>query len=332
MSETAPEPRQPPASRRFFWIIGAVAAAGVGAALAVLMLATAGPSVRGDRVEIKLPPLAATPSLTPDPALIEQSPDGPLPIIGRDGREPWQVYARHFDGSDHRPRVAVVIAGLGLDAAATAAAVARLPAEVTLGFSPYARNLATEIAAARKAGHEVLIGLPLEPADYPRQDPGPETLLTTLDPAQNLTRLKWVMSRSTNYIGLVGIMGQRFSTVRTSFEPVLEALKQRGLLYVDNHAAAASTAGEIGRDLGMAWAVADRRLDGETDAAAIDRDLLELETEATRQGAALAVGTVYPLIVERVIGWAPTLASKGIALAPASAIAGRQKVAAQATP
>ncbi len=332
MSETAPEPRQRPAWRRFLWAIGAVTAAGLGAALAVFMLGTTGPAMRGDRVVIALPPLVAAPSLAPDPGLVEQSPDGPLPIIGRDGREAWQVYARPFAASDHRPRVAVVISGLGLDAAATRAAVTRLPAAVTLGFSPYAHDLTAGIAAARKAGHEVLIGLPLEPADFPRQDPGPETLLTTLDPAQNVQRLKWVMSRGADYVGLVGIMGQRFSAVRTSFEPVLAALKQRGLMYVDNHAADASVAAEIGRDLGMAWAVADRRLDGETDAAAIDRSLAELVTVATQQGSALGIGALYPVTVERVIAWAPTLASKGIALAPASAIAGRQPVPSRPTP
>ncbi|HUZ73498.1 MAG TPA: divergent polysaccharide deacetylase family protein [Stellaceae bacterium] len=332
MSDTAPGPRRRPASRRLLWIIGAVVAAGLGAVLAVIMLGPGGPAVRGDRVEVVLPPLAAAPSTAPDPDLVEQSPDGPLPIIGRDGREPWRVYARPFDATDHRPLVAVVISGLGLDAALTRDAVARLPASVTLGFSPYTRDLAAEIAAARKAGHEVLIGLPLEPADFPRQDPGPETLLTTLDPSQNLLRLKWVMSRGTNYVGLVGIMGQRFSTVRTSLEPVLEAMKQRGVMYVDNHAAGASVAGEIGRDLGMAWAVADRRLDGETDAAAIDQSLASLETIAAQQGVALGVGAAYPLTVERVIAWAPTLASKGIVLAPASAIAGRQQVPASPTP
>jgi uncharacterized protein len=331
VSGTAPEPRRRPASRRFLWIIGAVVAAGLGAALAVFTLGTGGPAHRGDRVVLALPPAQAA-KLAPDPDLVEQSPDGPLPVIGRDGREPWRVYARHFTAPDHQPLVAVVISGLGLDKAATSMAVTRLPAAVTLAFSPYARNLEAEIAAARKIGHEVLIGLPLEPADYPRQDPGPETLLTSLDPPQNLHRLDWVLSRGTNYAGLVGLMGQRFSTERTSFEPVLEALKQRGLMYVDNHAATASVAGAIGRDLGMAWAVADRQLDGEEDAATIDRTLADLETVAAQQGAALGIGSVYPIVIDRVVAWAPTLASKGIALAPASAIAGRQPVAARPAP
>ena len=81
----------------------------------------------------------------------------------------------------------------------------------------------------------MLIGLPMEPAEYPRQDPGPETLLTTLDPKQNLDRLHWVMGRGTAYVGLVGIMGDRFTQQRDSLEPVLDEMKARGLLYVDDH-------------------------------------------------------------------------------------------------
>src|SRR3546814_13020009 len=38
----------------------------------------------------------------PDPQLIQQGKLGPLPIIGADGREPWQFYARPFSKLDKR--------------------------------------------------------------------------------------------------------------------------------------------------------------------------------------------------------------------------------------
>lgn len=279
---------------RFVWVALALAAAGVGALAALVVLGGGGGRTR---VELPIPPPPVAVGANPDPALVEQTADGPLPIVAPDGRQAWQAYARPFDPSDRRPRVAVVISGLGLDAEMTRAAVERLPPPVSLGFSPYARDLASWIGAARKAGHEVLLGLPMEPADFPRQDPGPATLLTGLDPAQNMVRLRWAMSRGTNYVGLVAIMGGRFAATRPSLEPVLADLKKRGLMFLDNHAADASVAGELGRDLGMVWAVADRRLDGEATAAAIDQSLSEIEAVAAKDGAALGLGALYPVTI-----------------------------------
>src|SRR3984885_6001362 len=103
----------------------------------------------------------------PDLALVEAAPIGPLPKIEAlpDGRtrQPWQVYARPFDAPDTKPRVAVLLTGLGLSSAPTEAAINRLPPEVTLSFSPYAEHLGDWLQAARAAGHEVLLDLPLEP-------------------------------------------------------------------------------------------------------------------------------------------------------------------------
>ena len=137
------------------------------------------------------PQVALAPA--PDPALVEQSAFGPLPRIGADGREPWQVYARPFDTSDQRPRVAIVISGLGRSAAATEAAIQGLPGAVTLAFLPYGQNLQHLINLARAAGHEILLNLPMEPIDYPINDPGPNTLLTALSIEQNQNRLNWVL-------------------------------------------------------------------------------------------------------------------------------------------
>jgi uncharacterized protein len=313
-------------------ILAAVAlVAGIGTAVVLTRPATR-PNA-GERVELKLPaPPNSTLKPAPDPALEEDSPDGKLPIIGKDGRQPWQIYARPFDAADHRPRVALVIFGLGLDAELTRIAIDRLPGQVTLAFSPYAHDLPDLLAAARGAGHEVLLGLPMEPSDYPRLDPGPEALLTSLEPAQNLDRLRWVLSRGTGYVGLVGIMGDRFTAARAAMEPILEALKSRGLLYVDDAANSDGGAGALAHELGLAWAVADRTLDGETMAPAIDHGLADLETVAAKGGVALGLGAIYPVTLERIIDWVPSLDGKGLALAPASAVATRQQRAPKPTP
>jgi polysaccharide deacetylase 2 family uncharacterized protein YibQ len=256
----------------------------------------------------------------PDPALVETGPTGPLPIIGRDGRQPWLAYGRPFDRADKRPRIAIVITGLGLAGEATKTAIDALPPAVTLAFDPYTKRLGEWVARARGAGHEVLLSLPMEPVDYPRQDPGPATLLTSLSPRENLERLDWVLSRVSGYVGLTPMMGSRFTTSQTSLVPVMDELKKRGLMFVDGRASPQSVAGALAESLALPHVVADDTIDADATREAIDRHLAALETAAQRDGAALGIGFDYPSTLERVALWAKTLDAKNIALAPASAL------------
>ena len=59
----------------------------------------------------------------------------------------------------------------------------------------------------------------MEPFDYPDNDPGPQTLLTSLTPQQNVDRLYWLMSRFQGYVGLINMMGARFTASEQSFAP-----------------------------------------------------------------------------------------------------------------
>lgn len=278
------------------------------------------------------PPVTASPAAKPEPlvpapdaALVKKGNDAPLPAIGADGRKPWQVYARPFDRADRRPRIAVMIVGLGLSGAATEAAINGLPGAVTLVFNPYAPRLGEWIERARAAGHEVLLSLPMEPANYPRVDPGPQTLLTSLDARQNLDRLQWVLSRVTGYVGVVSAAGSRFTTSKADLLPVLDAIKGRGLMFVDSRTTHQSVAGELAKSIGLPRTTSDLVLDQQASRDAIDQRLQQLETVARQSGVAVGItGDVYPVTIERLALWVPGLERKGIALAPVSATADMQ--------
>ena len=57
---------------------------------------------------------------------------------------------------------------------------------------------------------------------------------------------------------------------------------------------------------------------------AIDKQLVLLEADATRNGQALGSGFAYPLTLDQVVRWATTLAQRGYQLAPASAVTMRR--------
>ena len=256
----------------------------------------------------------------PDPQLIEKTDQGPLPIIDITGREPWQVYARSFNKSDKRPRIAIVITHLGLSQQ-THTAIRELPASVTLGFAPYARKLTDWVQQARSNGHEVLIGLPMEPTDYPRNDPGPKSLMLTNSYEENDERLNWVLSRATGYIGVYNFMGTRFAAEKGALQPILEKLKQRGLMMLDLEFTPSSVLGATARGVGLPYAVIDILADAEPNRGAIDRQLAGLTKLASERKSVVAVLRPFPITFIRLKRWIKRLDQKKIVLTPLSAIA-----------
>src|SRR5690606_12235437 len=110
--------------------------------------------------------------------------------------------------------------------------------------------------SARGAGHEVMLQIPLEPFDYPDNDPGPHTLLTSLPPAENVKRLRWLMGRFTGYAGVTNHMGAKFTAAQEALLPVLDEINRRGLIYLDDGTAARSRGDAIARDIGLGFASA----------------------------------------------------------------------------
>ena len=180
----------------------------------------------------------------PDRALIEASDTGPLPIRAADGRRPFDVYARPWSGS-RGARVAIVIGGLAVSQTGTQAAIAKLPAEVTLAFAPQGNSIGRWMQAARQSGHEVVMQVPLEPFDYPNVNPGRNTLTVAASPDENLKNLRWALSRTTNYTGVMNYMGARFSADAAAMGPFMAELGKRGLAYIDDGSSARSLAPDL---------------------------------------------------------------------------------------
>lgn len=263
-------------------------------------------------------------SPAPDPALVETSRFGQLPRVAPDGRKAWQAYARPFDANDQRPRISIIISGLGLSGAATESAIQRLPGTVSLAFSPYARGLDQWIALARAAGHEVLIDLPMEPINFPANDPGPETLLTSLTGEQNRIRLRTLLGRVSGYVGVINQMGSRFTTSAPHLRPVLTELRDRGLMFVDSRSSLRSVAARTASELQLPRVINNRFIDAEASREKIDSRLAELERIARVSGFAVGIGQPFPVTLDRLQRWTRDIEEKGFALAPASSMVNAQ--------
>jgi polysaccharide deacetylase 2 family uncharacterized protein YibQ len=259
-------------------------------------------------------------SPAPDMGLSEDRSDGSLPRISEDGRQPWQVYARPFNTADKRPRIAIVIVDMGLSRAATDAAISRLPANVTLAFDSQSPVIGAWCARARQDGHETLLMVPMEPFDYPRSDPGPNTLLTNLPNSDNLQRLYAALREATGYVGVTTLSGSRFTTSPEKLATVLDVLHQRGLMIFDARVAPHSAVTDMAYNMHVPAAAATARIDANPSPEAIDAALDQLAKTARLTGRAVGIAAPLPVVLDRLQVWLKDLPQNGIALAPISAM------------
>src|ERR1044071_1827358 len=234
----------------------------------------------GKREEVMIPARADA-RATLEQNLIETTPHGALPRIGPDGTRPAEAYAQAVRRNRARPdgpRVVIVITGLGIGASVTQQALDKLPGPVTFAFSPYGPGAERLVQRARSEGHEILLQIPMEPFDYPDNDPGPQTLLATLSQEQNIERLHWLMSRFQGYVGIANHMGARFTASEPALRPVLREAGKRRLIYFDDASSPRSQASQIAAGTGpLSFVKAEVTLDATPTQVHIERALTRLE-------------------------------------------------------
>lgn len=284
----------------------------------------------GARQEVTIPSAgtaASPPAATIDPKFIEMTPQGAIPKIAADGVRPADAFAqpvKAIAGKHDAPRVALIVTGLGVSAKLTAEAIAKLPGPATLAFVPYGSD-AGWVARARAGGHEVLLQVPMEPFDYPDNDSGPETLLTSLAPQQNMERLHWLMSRFEGYVGLIDMMGARFTASEDAFAPVLRETAKRGLIFVDDGSNPRSVAARIAGANNLPFAKADVAIDAVPTPNEIDQALGRLEMAARERRVAVGIASALPVSIAQIAKWAKSAENRGVLLVPITAVALKDK-------
>ena len=261
---------------------------------------------------------SARPIPPPDATLQEQGRFGPLPRVGADGRTSIRAYGGQFDRQDTRPRIGIVVADIGISNTQTEDAIRRLPPAVTLAISPYAPRAAQVAERLRAKGVESLVGLPMEPAGYPLNDPGNRALLTGRSGPENMANLEWVLSRFPGYVGVIGVVGgmrgERFAAMEQSYHALQESLRNRGLLYLDARPGVNAPLRAWGRSV-------DVILDEPATRAEIEKRLGELEAIAKARGSALGLAHApTPVVIDRLVAWAAGLERRGLVLTPVTAL------------
>lgn len=270
------------------------------------------------------PPVVAPPVVAPpvvSPPVVSLPVVSPLPrppAAPSSGKSTWQQFALAVPSTGGRPVIAIVIDDMGLDRP-DAARVLLLPGPLTIAFMSYAEDLDIQSRAARAAGDEIWLHVPMEPMDG-ELDAGPNVLKTELTPEENRRRLDWAIERLPGIVGINNHMGSKFTQSRPGMELVMQDLKARGLAFLDSRTIASTIASEVAGEVGVPHIDRDVFIDNDESVEAVLRQLQEVERLATKRGFALAIGHPHPTTIAALIQWLPTLKAKGFALVPASAL------------
>jgi polysaccharide deacetylase 2 family uncharacterized protein YibQ len=214
--------------------------------------------------------------------------------------------------------IAVVLDDLGLNRPNAQRAIA-LPGPLTLAFMTYAERLPALAAAARAAGHELLVHVPMAPQD-PLTNPGPNVLRADLGPEELARRVAWGLTRFDGYVGINNHMGSGFTTSVPGMAQVMMELKARGLLYLDSLTSPGTVGAALAERLGVPYAKRDIFIDDPLNRAAIRRQLVRLERLATRTGRAVGIAHPHDVTLEELARWLPEVQARGFRLVPISAV------------
>ncbi|HEX7390505.1 MAG TPA: divergent polysaccharide deacetylase family protein [Acidiphilium sp.] len=259
----------------------------------------------------------------PSPLLLTASPADPawkIPHPGPDGVVPMRYYAaRAALPAKNLPYIAIMVAGLGEAEAPSLDAVRELPAAVSLALTPYGAHVGEIADAARAAGHETLMGLPMQVAGEPAATGGNEELRADEPAGWNGKRLDWALSRGAGYAGTTDAIGltapETFLADPDAAGWLAWQLAGDGIFLV------AATPG-IKLPPGVSGRAADVVIDPDQGVTAENTALARLIATAAKSGSAFGVlAAPDPPEIGALAAWCAKLQAEGYTLVPVSTLA-----------
>lgn len=217
---------------------------------------------------------------------------------------------------DTSPKISILLVELGFEEKRIFQNIHELPKEISFAFAPYIKGLHHWISKAHSLGHEILLTLSLESTDLSPKEAGPYTLLTNIPVEENIKKVRKILSKSIDIIGVVNFMGTQFLESRASLYPILEFFKDNGYLFVDDKTITHSLVRNIEKYIKGPFLISDKTISEESTESSIKKNLLELEENAVKEGSTLGILYATPIIVSLLKEWIQTLPEKGITLIP----------------
>ena len=255
----------------------------------------------------------------------KNTPYGPVPKISEDGTTPFEAFRRPYSQPEISAGfslVSVVVLDYCQSEKSADLVIKRLPSNTSLTLNPYCDNLESVVSRARKFGHEIWLGLPMETPGYPIDDLGPMALMVNDSVQSNRLKTQKIMARATEYVGLVSYIKPLFTKSERDFTPVMNLIQTSGLAFFETNTVPDDYLLKLSRATKLPFANADIHIDKKMTEFDIKAQLLKLERVASEQEYAIGFIQASPLAINMVAEWTRTLPEKKLSYVPLSALAG----------
>lgn len=215
------------------------------------------------------------------------------------------------------PRIALVIDDFGNSNSDAVRGMLDLDAPLTISVLPHRPHTATLADAARRAGKEVLVHIPMEPLSYPETDPGEGALLTSHTREELNRRTNAALDDVPHAVGANNHMGSSFTALHIPMRVVMGRLRERGLYYLDSMTSPSSVGLAEAERAGIPSARNRMFIDSPLDESGrmdIESQLADLVAIARKRGEAIGIGHPYPETVSALEKAIPELEREGIEL------------------
>ena len=218
----------------------------------------------------------------------------------------------------NKPKIAIVLDDMGIDQQRSYLAT-QLKGPLTLSYLTYARDLSKQTNQARQAGHELMLHVPMEPAN-PNIDPGPNVLLSGVSKNETIATLNWGLNQFSSFVGINNHMGSRFTSDLEGMRTVMQELKKRELIFLDS-VTSGSTKGQIAANqIGVPFIARNIFLDHIDDINEIKARLNAVKKLAKTQGYAVAIGHPRDSTIKALKPWLAQIENENFQLVPISAL------------
>lgn len=235
---------------------------------------------------------------------------------------PFQQFKKPVTLLENMGHLAIVLADIGVAENFAKSVIEGSHPAITLGFSPYTEHLASLKIRADEKSFESWLMLPLQPIDYPTQDPGPMTILTnaplelTQDQMDRFTGIG-----KTGYPGFITNKDHAFTGEDLRSNPMMRAISEKRFAFIEGRNEGTPFARDYAAEHYIPYAQANEWLVRNMGRSEIENALQRVEKMTQMNGSAILMVESTPVSLEILNKWIETLPERKIQLVPLSALA-----------
>jgi uncharacterized protein len=189
------------------------------------------------------------------------------------------------------PKIAIIVDDVGYDLNIIKDFI-ELEGPLTFAILPQSPYKDYAASAGLAEHFDIMLHLPMEPKEYPKVNPGPGALLSTMDPDQLIARLTKDIAEIPNICGVNNHMGSKMTSSSGQMRQIFTILKKRGLFFIDSRTSSATICRSSAKLLKLPFAQRDVFIDHVLKPQFIRHQIKILIQRARKNG--YAVGIAHP--------------------------------------